>query len=228
MRVNPDELSLKDKVVFINRVAKVVKGGKRFNFCALVVVGDGQGWVGIGKGKAAEVPVAIAKAVQQAKKNLVHVPLKSGTIPHEVHGLFGGEHVLLKPAAEGTGIIAGGAVRAVVELVGAHNIISKTLGRGNPFNTVRATLDGLTIRKDAYLGLVDDVAVASGEELDAVTLEVVGRLVHEGTETLSLLVGAEAPPVEDLVERIRAAHQGVEVESHDGGQPHYDFLISAE
>ena len=90
------------------------------------------------------MPVAIAKAVQQAKKNLVHVPLKSGTIPHEVHGLFGGEHVLLKPAVEGTGIIAGGAVRAVVELVGARNIISKTLGRGNPFNTVRATLDGLT------------------------------------------------------------------------------------
>ena len=143
MRVNPDELNLKDKVVFINRVAKVVKGGKRFNFCALVVVGDGQGWVGIGKGKAAEVPVAIAKAVQQAKKHLVNVSLKSGTIPHEVHGLFGGEHVLLKPAAEGTGIIAGGAVRAVVELVGAHNIISKTLGRGNPFNTVRATLNGL-------------------------------------------------------------------------------------
>lgn len=144
MRVNPDELSLKDKVVFINRVAKVVKGGKRFNFCALVVVGDGHGWVGIGKGKAAEVPVAISKAVEQAKKHLVHVPLKGGTIPHEVHGLFGGEHVLLKPAVDGTGIIAGGAVRAVVELVGAHNVIAKTLGRGNPFNTVRATLDGLT------------------------------------------------------------------------------------
>jgi len=90
VRVNPDELSLKDKVVFINRVAKVVKGGKRFNFCALVVVGDGQGWVGIGKGKAAEVPVAISKAVEQAKKNLVHVSLTSGTIAHEVHGLFGG------------------------------------------------------------------------------------------------------------------------------------------
>jgi small subunit ribosomal protein S5 len=146
--VNPDELNLKDKVVFINRVAKVVKGGKRFNFCALVVVGDGHGWVGIGKGKAAEVPVAIAKAVQQAKKHLVHVPLKGGTIPHEVHGLFGGEHILLKPAAEGTGIIAGGAVRAVVELVGAHNIISKTLGRGNPFNAVRATLNGLSQLKD--------------------------------------------------------------------------------
>lgn len=150
MRVNPDELSLKDKVVFINRVAKVVKGGKRFNFCALVVVGDGQGWVGVGKGKAAEVPVAISKAVEQAKKHLVHVPLKEGTIPHEVHGLFGAEHVLLKPAAEGTGIIAGGAVRAVVELVGARNIIAKTLGRGNPFNTVRATLAGLSQLRDPH------------------------------------------------------------------------------
>jgi small subunit ribosomal protein S5 len=143
VRINPEELSLKDKVVFINRVAKVVKGGKRFNFCALVAVGDGQGWVGIGKGKAAEVPVAISKAVEQAKKHLVQIPLKDGTIPHEVHGLFGGEHVLLKPATAGTGVIAGGAVRAVVELAGAHNIIAKTLGRGNPFNTVRATLAGL-------------------------------------------------------------------------------------
>lgn len=98
----------------------------------------------IGKGKAAEVPVAISKAVEQAKKHLVHVALKGRSIPHEVHGLFGGEHVLLKPAAEGTGIVAGGAVRAVVELVGAHNVVAKTLGRGNPFNTVRATLDGLT------------------------------------------------------------------------------------
>ena len=148
MRVNAEELSLKDKVVFINRVAKVVKGGKRFNFCALVVVGDGQGWVGVGKGKAAEVPAAISKAVQQAKKHLVRVPLKDETIPHEVHGLFGGEHVLLKPAAAGTGIIAGGAVRAVVELAGAHNIIAKTLGRGNPFNTVRATMDGLLQLRD--------------------------------------------------------------------------------
>ncbi len=135
-------------MVFINRVAKVVKGGKRFNFCALVVVGDGQGWVGIGKGKAVEVPVAISKAVEHAKKHLVRIPLRGGTIPHEVHGLFGGEHVLLKPASEGTGIIAGGAVRAVVELAGAHNIIAKTLGRGNPFNTVRATLDGLCQLRD--------------------------------------------------------------------------------
>ena len=143
MRVNPDELNLKDKLVAINRVAKVVKGGKRFSFCALVVVGDGHGWVGVGKGKASEVPPAIAKAVGQAKKHLMHVPLKNGSIPHDVHGYFGAEHVLLKPAKEGTGIIAGGAVRAILEVLGAHNIIAKTLGRGNPFNVVRATLDGL-------------------------------------------------------------------------------------
>ena len=148
MRVNPDEMNLKDKVVFINRVAKVVKGGKRFNFCALVVVGDGLGWVGIGKGKAAEVPAAISKAVAHAKKSLVQIPLKGETIPHEVHGTYCGEHVMLKPAVAGTGIIAGGAVRAVVELAGVHNIVAKTLGRGNPFNTVKATLEGLRRLRD--------------------------------------------------------------------------------
>ena len=148
IRVNPDELNLKDRLVAINRVAKVVKGGKRFSFSALVVVGDGDGWVGIGKGKAAEVPPAIAKAVGQAKKNLIRVPLKNGSIPHDVHGRFGGEHVLMKPAKEGTGIIAGGAVRAILEVLGAHNIIAKTLGRGNPINVVRATLTGLSQLKD--------------------------------------------------------------------------------
>jgi len=148
VRVNPEELSLKDKLVTINRVAKVVKGGKRFSFCALVVVGDGQGWVGVGKGKATEVPPAIAKAVGHAKKHLIYVPLKNGSIPHDVHGYFGAEHVLMKPAREGTGIIAGGAVRAMLEVLGAHNIVAKTLGRGNPFNVVRATLEGLTRLKD--------------------------------------------------------------------------------
>jgi small subunit ribosomal protein S5 len=143
-RINADELSLKDKVIFINRVAKVVKGGKRFNFCALVAVGDGQGWVGIGKGKAAEVPAAISKAVEQAKKHLVRIPVLKGTIPHAVEGRFGAEHIILKPAAPGTGIIAGGAVRIIVELAGVHNIIAKTLGRGNPFNAVRAALNGLS------------------------------------------------------------------------------------
>ena len=148
MKVNPDELNLKDKVVYINRVAKVVKGGKRFNFTALVVVGDEQGWVGIGKGKAAEVPEAISKAVQHAKKKLVRVSIKHDTIPHEVHGQFGAEHVMLKPASAGTGIVAGGAVRAVIELSGIHNVVAKTLGRGNPFNVVQATLDGLSQLRD--------------------------------------------------------------------------------
>ena len=148
MKVNPDELNLKDKVIFINRVAKVVKGGKRFNFTALVVVGDEQGWVGIGKGKAAEVPEAISKAVQHAKKNLVRISIKNGTIPHEVQGHFGAEHIMLKPAVAGTGIVAGGAVRAVIELAGIHNIVAKTLGRGNPFNVVLATLEGLNRLRD--------------------------------------------------------------------------------
>ncbi|GJL58002.1 MAG: 30S ribosomal protein S5 [Nitrospirales bacterium] len=148
MRVNVEELNLKDKPVVINRVAKVVKGGKRFSFSALVVVGDGDGWVGVGKGKATEVPSAIAKAVAHAKKNLIRIPLKSNTIPHEVHGYFGGEHIVLKPAKQGTGIIAGGAVRSLLEVAGAQNIVAKTLGRGNPFNAVRATIEGLSQLRD--------------------------------------------------------------------------------
>lgn len=150
MRVNVEELNLKDKPVVINRVAKVVKGGKRFSFSALVVVGDGDGWVGVGKGKATEVPSAIAKAVAHAKKNLIRIPLKANTIPHEVHGYFGGEHIILKPAKQGTGIIAGGAVRSLLEVAGAQNIVAKTLGRGNPFNAVRATIQGLRQLRDPY------------------------------------------------------------------------------
>lgn len=143
MRVDPEELTLKDKVVHVNRVAKVVKGGKRFSFSVLVVIGDGQGWVGYGKGKAAEVPDAIRKAVEKAKKNLIKVPLKNGTIPYEVMGHFGAEEVIIKPASQGTGIIAGGAVRAVMGMAGIQNIICKVLGSGNPFNVVKATLNGL-------------------------------------------------------------------------------------
>ena len=143
MKINPNELTLKDKVVFINRVAKVVKGGKRFSFSALVVVGDGHGWVGMGNGKAAEVPDAIRKAIERAKKDLIRIPLKNGTIPFVVTGHYGAEEVLLKPAAEGAGVIAGGAVRAVMEVCGIQNIISKSLGSGNPNNVVRATLSGL-------------------------------------------------------------------------------------
>lgn len=147
-RIDPEGLNLKDKVVYINRVAKVVKGGRRFSFTALVVVGDGEGTVGMGKGKAAEVPEAIRKAVDQAKKSLLRFPIKDKTIPHRVVGRFGSGTVVMNPAQRGTGIIAGGAVRAVLEVAGVQNIVAKSLRSHNPFNTVKATLNGLLILKD--------------------------------------------------------------------------------
>ena len=152
-RIDYTTLDLQERVVFINRVAKVVKGGRRFSFSALVVVGDGNGHVGVGLGKAAEV----------AKKNIVQVAVKNGTIPHAVTGVFGAGRVFLKPAAEGTGVIAGGPVRAVLELVGVRNILTKSLGSSNPNNMVRATIEGLKDLKNVH-----EIAALRGKTVEEI------------------------------------------------------------
>jgi small subunit ribosomal protein S5 len=155
-----EEIELLDKVIAIKRTAKVVKGGRRFRFSAVVVVGNGNGSVGIGLGKAHEVPVAIRKGMEQAKKNMVNVAITNRTIPHEIIGNYGAGKVLLKPASEGTGLIAGGAVRAVLEVAGIHNILTKCLGSHNPHNLVKATMDGLMRLKSEQ-----DVAARLGKNV---------------------------------------------------------------
>lgn len=162
-RFEKQESDLQENVVFINRVAKVVKGGRRFSFAAVVVVGDRKGRVGAGLGKAAEVPEAIRKGVEDAKKNMINVALKNGTIPHESLGIYGAGKVIMRPAAEGTGIKAGGPVRAVLALAGVRNVLTKSLGSSNPINMVKATLDGM-----AKLENVQTVAALRGKTVDEI------------------------------------------------------------
>lgn len=162
-RFEKQESDLQENVVFINRVAKVVKGGRRFSFAAVVVVGDGKGRVGAGLGKAAEVPEAIRKGVEDAKKNMINVALKNGTIPHESLGIYGAGKVIMRPAAEGTGIKAGGPVRAVLALAGVRNVLTKSLGSSNPINMVKAILDGM-----AKLENVQTVAALRGKTVDEI------------------------------------------------------------
>lgn len=163
MRIDPSMLELKEKVVFINRVAKVVKGGRNFRFSALVVVGDENGHVGVGMGKAVEIPEAIRKGIEDAKKQLVEVAMVDTTVPHRIEGKYGNGKVLIMPAEEGTGVIAGGAVRAVLELAGLKDVRAKSLGSNNPKNMIGATIDGLSKLRTA-----EEIAKLRGKTVEEI------------------------------------------------------------
>jgi len=218
--VSPQGLDLQERVVEINRVAKVVKGGRRFSFTALVVVGDEESVVGIGYGKANEVPIAIQKGVDQAKKNLFRVPKHGSTITHQVEGVFGSGRVLLKPASPGTGVIAGGGVRAVLELAGIHDILSKSLGTQNPINLVKATVAGL---RD--LRMPEEVAEVRGLSI----AEVLGLREDAPAEHLPVedSADAESSPEEPMVEPEATDDELVAASSADAAESSDDSAESS-
>ena len=193
-RIDPNKLTLEERVVQINRVAKVVKGGRRFSFSAVVVVGDGNGHVGVGLGKAGEVPESIRKGVEDAKKNIIRVPMVGTTIPHEVRTEYAAARVMLKPASQGTGVIAGGAVRAVVEAAGIHDILAKVHGSTNPVNVTRATINALaSLHSAAEIILVVPIVMPL---VKAVGIDP----VHFGLiVTINLGIGQQTPPVASVL-----------------------------